>query len=277
MDGRSRRAGAFAALALVAGSAVAIGSPTEHLGATVRLQTAQGEKRSFTIDRHLESGGWSHAYVGREAPNGRAVAIKILRTSIHDNGGTDAFDWETEVSRRVPHPTLLVVHGVATTEAGRRALVSELVPGMPLGLHFRPMAPRTVRRAVRIALDLLGGVEALERADLRHNDIVPGNVIEDTDGAVKLIDFGNTRRPGVPTHRLRFYRPDEVGSANIDVYSMGALLIHLLTGQASRDALGELSDPALRNVLARATDPDPALRYQRAQDLVQALVPFATR
>ena len=117
-----------------------------------------------------------------------------------------------------------------------------------------------------------------------HRDLKPTNVLITRQGFLKLIDFGISRayradatadtqflgtREYAPPEQFGYRQTDE----RSDVYSLGMILYHLLTGQTPSAALhdGGFEDPdipeALRPVLMRATEFDPDRRYQSADDL----------
>jgi hypothetical protein len=99
--------------------------------------------------------------------------VKIARTP-----GADTYDLEHRVLSEVQHPGLARSIGVGETEEAKpvRALVLELAPGRQLGDPYNIWTPRPVRRSVRIAMQILRVVRAMEAAGWRQNDLQPANV-----------------------------------------------------------------------------------------------------
>lgn len=257
---------------------IAFAAPGEHLGKTVTVRQGNGSIRSFKVERHLGSGYWSHSYEGHDTATGEKVAIKLMKSE--HGAAADSYDKETGILSKLSTPTISKAHGVGTTGDGRRAMVMEFAEGATLGAPYAVWSPRPPGKSVRIAMQILRGVRALEQADVRHNDIHPGNILmqNETSASVKIIDVGNA----TPTREGSnggnpFYNAPTHGAANDDVYSAGAVLIHLMTGKASRDAtnLAQIANPGLRAVAEKATHPDPAQRYRNAQELIEALRPYS--
>jgi serine/threonine protein kinase len=260
-------------------------SPKQHLGTIAAVHTAEsdhGPARDalFQLERHIGSGGYTHVFEAREVGSPRRlVAVKVLRNGYLREGGEDTFDYETGILRLLAHRALPEPIGVGGTTSGRRAMVMGLAPGRPLGSHHQPMPPLQVGDAALIATQVLDAVEAFEEAGYYHNDIQPGNVTWDPETRqAMLLDVGNARRKNEPQPgSAAFYRQPRHGSANRDVYSTAALLLHMVTGQPSLKAIPAVADGGLRAILERALDPDPERQFRDARALKAALAPYLPR
>ncbi len=164
---------------------------------------------------------------------------------------------------------------------------------------------------VRILLEVLEGAayaHALADEDgtplnIVHRDLSPRNVMVAYDGAVKIIDFGVARgridafqtAPGMMVGTLRYMSPEQAMAEGVDrrsdVYTLGVVLYEMLTGvpaitetkavevlnRVISDPLPPLSEhaphlnPALGEVVAKATQKDPAARYETADAMRAAL------
>jgi serine/threonine-protein kinase len=276
-----------ATLALLA-LAPAPGSANQGKRVVIR---AGGGERTVEVGTKISNGAFCNGYRGHDLATLEPVAIKIMRGDRAAEGVADTFDKEHRVLDAARAPALTRTHGIgATVESEpRRALVLELANGHRLGVPYGRWMPRPIGKSVRIALRLAEGVEALERAGWRHNDIHPGNIHIDGDrsASVKLLDLGNATSAEEGSRKTNpFYNADDHGPPNVngDVYSVAAVLIHLLTGRHGLDALAEIPATtavvdgrrvSLRDVIARAVHSDPLQRFQQARELIHALQPFA--
>ena len=160
-----------------------------------------------------------------------------------------------------------------------------------------------VHEAVDISSQVADALEHAHRQGLVHRDIKPANVLVQTDGRVKVTDFGIAKaaggddltRTGTVVGTARYLAPEQVNGHTVDgradVYALGLILYEMLAGRAPfggdsdmatavarltsapepiRTARPEVSRP-LEDVLARSLARDPEYRYQSAQAFKDAL------
>ena len=163
--------------------------------------------------------------------------------------------------------------------------------------------------AIDISLQLVDALVEAHAHGVVHRDLKPGNIILTADGRVKVLDFGLAKMihvPGVSTRAGStsgvalgspgYMSPEQIIGTRVDqrtdIYSAGIVMFQLVTGRApfnESDALGralsalEHSDPpradainpsipaALADVIARAMAREPEKRFQRAEELRDAL------
>ncbi|MFD5946537.1 protein kinase [Streptomyces collinus] len=206
----------------------------------------------FRITGLLGSGGMGQVWAAEDEWMRRAVAIKIVHPQ-YGMGGAEAlarFQREVQLAARLAHQNLVTVHDWGEVEVdGSQTLfyVMELVQGVPLRQRLeesRPAWPLAVGWAAQIA-------EALHAAHTQgvvHRDIKPANVLITPDGTVKVLDFGIAKFMGetVGARKLTvtgallgsppYMSPEQAeGDPDIDhrsdLYSLGCLLYHAITGQ----------------------------------------------
>jgi len=261
----------------------------------------------FSVVRQLHASSRSHVYLARDNHSGQHVALKTPSIDMrHNSAYLERFLLEEWVARRIDSPH--VVKAAAQTRK-RHSLytVSEWVEGQTLTQwmidHPRPEL-ETVRRIVeQIAL----GLQAFHRLEMLHQDLRPANVMIDTSGTVKIIDFGATQVAGIMEMRpvvaeaeilgtLQYTAPEyfigDHGSASSDLFSLAVITYQMLTGRLpygvevgrtrTRAAQSRLSYssvlaenrelPAwIDDVLKRALHPQPHKRYQELSEFVYDL------
>jgi serine/threonine protein kinase len=232
---------------------------------------------------------------------GAPVAVKLLRDERRLEGQSDLREFRRELSlNRAAHRTLAKVHGIADVlDTDRKALVMELVSGKPLVPNWWDNGvARPPGKSVRIVMQVLRAVRAMHKIGLRHNDIHPANILIDTERSesVKLVDLGNATpirdsfNEGVASYlapEQRNRRGDTTNQVTSDLYSVGAVLAFLVTGEAApnkrqrRDLVPHVSAQVgektvtLREIIDKAMSHDPKARYQTAQEMIEALRPFS--
>jgi len=169
----------------------------------------------------------------------REVALKLLHV---DDVSSDAAAnarvlQEARRLARVRHPHIVHVYGAERHEE-RIGLWMELVRGRALDEIVRADGPMSPDAVAAIGADLCGAVAAVHAAGLLHRDIKCQNALRDDSGRVVLMDFGAGEEIGSGRTALAgtpLYLAPEVlagGRASVasDIYSLGVLMFHLLTG-----------------------------------------------
>nr|MBP6849830.1 serine/threonine protein kinase [Kofleriaceae bacterium] len=203
----------------------------------------------YVIVRQLGAGRMGHVYLAEDTVLARAVAIKFI-AGVPDLGARQRFLLEARATARVQHPNVVSVYRVGEV-ADRPYLVSELIRGRPLAELPKP---RPWAEVLPLGLELARGLAAAHRRGVVHCDIKPTNVMVTDDGVPKLVDFGLARvvqdrdaggggRVGTPDYMAPEVWAGQAPSRRSDVYSLGALLFELCTGQApfAEVAAGELA------------------------------------
>ncbi len=192
----------------------------------------------FILVEEIGRGGMGVVYKAWQPDLGRWVAVKRLRPD--SSAGVARFLREARLAGRVLHPNLVPIHEVGESE-GRPYLAMALVEGGSLDGAKLP-----IRRALEVILQVALATQELHKAGILHRDIKPGNVLVDRQERAYLSDFGLARAdeagPGLsksgtmigtpiyaPPEQIRGDRAQV--SVRSDVYSLGATLWSLLTGE----------------------------------------------
>ena len=243
-----------------------------------------------------------------QAETGRRVALKLISPSLQPTPETvDRFLREGQLAASVSHPRSTFVFG-AGEEDGQPYIAMELMPGQTLKDMLDREGPLPVERAVDCILDVIDGLEAAHAQGVIHRDVKPSNCFLDSEGRVKVGDFGLSKslvsgaeltRTGAFLGTPQFAAPEQVRGGAVtpatDVYAVGATLFCLLTGRGPfiGDAVAVIAQitsdraPPLRSlrpgaprtlqrIVSRTLEKDPGRRFADLAQLRQALVPFAT-
>ncbi|MFF8291483.1 serine/threonine-protein kinase [Streptomyces sp. NPDC016309] len=175
---------------------------------------------------------------------GRPVAMKLLLGDDSDAQTAARFRLEGQTAARLSHPHVVAVFDFGAWE-GRFYLVMELVEGRSLAQELAATGSLPAARVAAVAAQTAAGLASAHRQGIVHRDIKPGNLMADADGTVKLGDFGIARFVDDPAAALTqagqivgtslYLAPERAlgqpaGPAS-DVYSLGCVLYHLLTGR----------------------------------------------
>ena len=265
----------------------------------------------------LDSGGQARVFRVFHPGLGKEFVLKLARRLME--AGSSPFEAgptrraglvrEGQILAHCEHPNLVQVIDLDLHE-GRPFVVMEHVPGLTLQ-QFAGQHPVDPRQAARLVAELARAVAYLHARRIIHQDIKPRNVLVDDRGRPRLIDFGLARLRHAWSDEVddwvggtadymspeqAYGRPDQVGTWT-DVFGLGALLYHLLTGgplyrgasrvsivRQAREAgylpvrqVNRRVPRALERICHKALAADPAQRYRSAAELGRALRWFRAR
>lgn len=263
---------------------------------------------SYRLESPLGRGGMGVVFRAIDDKLHRAVAIKFLADGVADASARERFRLEAETASSLNHPHIVAVYDVGEHD-GRRYIVSELVDGGTLADWART-ARKDWRPRVELMIGVADALAAAHAAGVLHRDVKPGNILLDANGYAKLADFGLAKltaggagdgthtAAGIVIGTVAYMSPEQtLGQpldARSDVFSFGVVLYELIAGRRPFDGNTDLevmkavaqgaSTPlpqdipdALRNVIEKALEKDPAERYQSMRELVVDLRRVAHR
>ena len=205
---------------------------------------------TYEVVGKLREGGMGAVYRVRHLLRDEPRVIKVMRASMEeDPHALERFRREAEMARRLSHPNVAVLHDFAEAQPGTFYMVMELIDGPSLSdvMGTRKLLPVVV--LLDLAAQALDGLHYLHGEGIVHRDVSPENLmVVEVAGrpVVKIIDLGVAKRPdeegltttGIFVGKLRYASPEQLGTlkkdeaidGRSDVYSMGCVLYHLLTG-----------------------------------------------
>jgi serine/threonine protein phosphatase PrpC len=199
----------------------------------------------FRIIRSIVATSRSHIYLAYDA-EGKAVVLKFPSIDMRESPEyLRRFVMEEWISRRIQSPHVL---GSATPPEKRSLLytVTEYVEGQTLRQWMTDHPKPTIEQVRDIIEQIVDGLRAFHRKDMLHQDLRPENIMINTEGTVKIIDFGSTQVAGVQEISPVFGETDILGTIqysapeyflgyagrpNSDLYSLGVIAYEMLTGQ----------------------------------------------
>jgi len=223
----------------------------------------------FEVLECLGQGGMAAVWKARQLSLDRIVAIKVLSQKMSgDISDIERFLKEAKSAAKLKHPGIIQVYDV-NAEEGVYYIVMEYVAGYTVGDWLRRKGVLSEEDALLVvdsvadALDYAWGKEGII-----HCDIKPDNIIIDSDGTVKIADLGLARTiNAMSTHEEEYIMgtpaymaPEQArGEPDLDcradIYSLGAMLYHLITGKMLFE--GSSDDEMMELQTSDATVPDP--------------------
>ncbi len=144
----------------------------------------------YLLSRRHAIGGRSSVFIATDETLGREVALKILSEEYSsDEKRITAFEEEARLTASFSHPH--VVRVFTTGKAfGRFYIAMELVPGGHFEHQIRERGKIPEKELLPIAIQVAEGLKGAQAAGLIHRDVKPGNILLDSEGNAKLVDFG---------------------------------------------------------------------------------------
>jgi serine/threonine protein kinase len=153
-------------------------------------QLAEGQSWGpYRIVRLLGRGGMGEVHEAEHAESGRRIALKVLRGRLQDADERARFLREGQLAASISHPHTVYIFG-SEEIAGVPVISMELLPGGTMKDRVTAEGPLPPAVAVSAVLDIIGGLDAAQAAGILHRDIKPSNCFVDSDGSVKVGDFG---------------------------------------------------------------------------------------
>ena len=258
----------------------------------------------YRIVRELHGSSRSHIYLAVDIETDAVVTLKIPSIDLRDDPAyLKRFLMEEWVARRIDSP-----HVLKPCLPSRRRnflyLVSEYIDGQTLAQWITDNPAPALETVRDIVEQIAKGLRAFHRKEMLHQDLRPANIMIDSTGTVKIIDFGSTRIQGVAEAEpsglqdgilgtLQYTAPEyflgETASSRSDLFSLGVITYQMLTGKLPYGAqaakartraqfsklryrpasLGERGIPVwVDGALERAVHPNALKRYETLSEFL---------
>ena len=247
-------------------------------------------------------------YKARDTRLNRSVAIKVLPADkVSDPERKRRFIQEARAASALNHPNIITLYDIGS-ESGIDFIVMEYVAGKTLDQRI-PRKGMRLNEALKLAIQIADALAKAHSAGIIHRDLKPTNVMVTEDGVVKVLDFGlakltelvategttRTRlsqtEEGMIVGTLSYMSPEQAEGKKVDarsdIFSFGALLYEMVSGQKAFEGDSKLSTlaailnqepkpisqlvadvpPDLEKIINRCLRKDPGRRFQHMGDV----------
>jgi len=200
----------------------------------------------YQIIREIHSSHRSHVYLAIDTDTQAQVIIKTPSVDKRDDAAyLERFLMEEWVARRINNAHVLKPCTL-TRKPQYLYVALEYIQGQTLAQWMIDNPKPNVETVRGIIEQIAKGLQAFHRQEMLHQDLRPNNIMIDQTGTVKIIDFGATRVAGLaeissPLERqailgtAQYTAPEyflgEQGSHRSDIFSLGVIAYHLLSGR----------------------------------------------
>jgi serine/threonine-protein kinase len=220
-------------------------APTAAAPITTSLEPGQMLAQRYRVQRLLGKGGMGAVYLADDEVLGELVALKVISSAFAANESEmiARFRREAAAARKVSSPAVIRIHDLGEARPGLLYLSMEYFQGRTLSELIAQRGLVPIRDVQDILTQIVNGLEAAHQAGVIHRDLKPSNVLIGERGAVKIIDFGlattavgqGLTATGAILGTPHYMAPEQVRGrpvdARTDIYSLGALAYHLVTGR----------------------------------------------
>src|SRR5215213_7931863 len=244
----------------------------------------------YEVVSRLGQGGMGSLYLAKDPKIGRLVAIKLVRQEFDSPDARQRFAREAQSAGTLRHPSIVTIFDVDEHD-GLPFIAMEYIDGETLGEIVKRKALLPIAKRIQWVEDLCSGLSYAHRQGVIHRDIKPANLMIDTEGALKILDFGLARRDAskfTQSHVIigtpNYMSPEQIRGQHLDIrsdiFAVGALFYEVLTYKEAfpgavhqtmhkilheePEPLSELMpdlDPQVERILARAIVKDRDGRY----------------
>jgi serine/threonine-protein kinase len=218
----------------------------------------------YEILERLGHGGMGVLYRGRDTTLDREVAIKVMSADFGldaDQTARSRFYQEARAAARLQHRNIVTIFEFGEDQQ-TPFIAMEYLRGQDLAHRMRSTPPLSLEQKLDIVADLCTGLHFAHEQGVVHRDVKPANIWIQTDGSVKLLDFGIAKfgsatitMQGAVLGSAAYMAPEQVAGLEIDgradVFAAGVVLYELLAGRKPFEG------DTVPAVMARLVDSSP--------------------
>ena len=212
----------------------------------------------YQIIREISRGPITTVYLANQTALDRQVFLKVLNVQLkHEPDLLERFKREAKICARLKHPNIVSVFDFGATGESFY-ICMEHIEGQSLVEILRQYQPLPFSVVVFIFTEITRGLAYAHRYGIVHRDVKPANIMVETDGTVKITDFGLATQADLPTVTAQqsavgtpaYMSPEQAAGKDLDarsdLFSLGATAYELCTGRSP--FLGENLADTINNV-----------------------------
>ena len=257
----------------------------------------------YKVKREVGRGGFGVVLLVEDQMVQEEIALKVISPQLmQDEVAIARMVHEVRYARRITHENVIRIHDFMRI-GGTYAMSMEYFASGPLNRKIRRGRPMAEQEGLRYTRDILRGAAVAHAVDIVHRDLKPGNILINSAGLLKIVDFGlaaamshcNSRvtKSGYLVGTPSYMAPEQVRGLAIDqrtdIYSLGVIMYEMFTGVVPYSAdnpmgvlfqhlEGQKELPSKRNpsissaleaVIVKAMAVNPEDRYQSAVEMLK--------
>ncbi len=261
---------------------------TQSHAMQMEIDELAGRFPQYEILHKVGHGGMGTVWCARQKSLNRLVALKVIRPQANQRKEfAHRFAREAQAMAKLGHPNIVTVHDFGQQD-DLYYFVMEYVDGVNLRQLIRSNR-LTCKQALEIVPAICDALQFAHDGGIVHRDIKPENILIDTNGKVKIADFGLAKlldqdKSGPQLTQanhimgtMHYMAPEQIERPldvdhRADIYSLGVVIYELLTGELP---LGRFAPPShkvsidirLDEIVMHTLAKEPSLRYQRVSDV----------
>lgn len=262
----------------------------------------------YYIETIIGSGGMATVFRATDQLMNRIVAIKMLRDEFaNDAASVKRFINESRAVAMLSHENIVNIYDVSVSDESKY-IVMEYIEGITLKNYVANKGALEAGEVISCAEQILCALEHAHSKGVIHRDIKPQNIMLLKNGQIKVADFGIAKLPSAETVTVSdkaigtvyYISPEQASGKKVDarsdLYSLGALLYEISTGQLPFDnentvsiALMQINDNpspprevnpnipvGLQEIILTAMEKDPDMRFQSASQMLSCIQKLKT-